>query len=78
MENQLEGQQSGTTRPWMKMIISVKVATCVLHISQSLHQRRCHVILIGDAGSRSCALLAAGLLNFQVYQVASRLPSQSG
>ena len=52
MENQLEGQQSGTTRPWMKMIISVKVATCVLHISQSLHQRRCHVIQIGRASCR--------------------------
>ena len=71
MENELDKDQNTSTRPWMKMIISLKVATRILHITQSLNQMRGHVILIGDAGSgrRSCALLSSRLLKYEVYQI---------
>ena len=72
MENRLEqhNKENMVTAP-IKLVISLNVAFHVLHISHALNRQRGHVILIGDAGRgrRSCATVAALLLDYSIFQV---------
>lgn len=55
----------------VKLTISSSVAKNIMHITQALDRQRGHVIIIGEVGSgrRSCALVSALVLNYEVYQV---------
>jgi dynein heavy chain len=72
MENRLEqhNKDNMVSAP-IKLVISLNVAYHVLHISHALNRQRGHVILIGDAGRgrRSCATVAALLLDYEIFQV---------
>lgn len=72
MENRLEQyNKDNTVSAPIKLVISLNVAYHVLHISHALNRQRGHVILIGDAGRgrRSCATVAALLLDYDIFQV---------
>jgi dynein heavy chain len=72
MENRLEQHnKDNTVSAPIKLVISLNVAYHVLHISHALNRQRGHVILIGDAGRgrRSCATVAALLLDYDIFQV---------
>lgn len=75
IENRLEKHNKETTSGPIKLVISLNVANHVLHISHALNRQRGHVILIGDAGRgrRSCATLAALMLNYEIFQVFIKL-----
>lgn len=72
MEARLEqhNKESTVSAP-IKLVISLNVAYHILHISHALNRPRGHVILIGDAGRgrRSCATVAALLLDYKIFQV---------
>ena len=55
----------------VKLTISLSVAKNIMHITQALDRQRGHVIIVGDVGSgrRSCAVVSALLLNYEVYEV---------
>lgn len=71
IENRLEKHNKETKFAPVKLVISLNVANHVLHISHALNRQRGHVILIGDAGRgrRSCATLAALMLDYDIFQV---------
>lgn len=73
MENRLEQHNKDTTLAPIKLVISLNVAYHILHISHALNRQRGHVILIGDAGRgrRSCATVAALLLDYNLVQVST-------
>lgn len=71
MENRLEQHNKETTAAPVRLVISLNVANHILHISHALNRQRGHAILIGDAGRgrRSCATVAALMLNYDIFQV---------
>lgn len=71
MENRLEQHNKATTAAPVRLVISLNVANHILHISHALNRQRGHAILIGDAGRgrRSCATVAALMLNYDIFQV---------
>lgn len=54
-----------------QLVISTNVASHILHITQAMSRPGGHVVLIGNAGSgrRSCAMVSALLLNYEIHQV---------
>lgn len=71
MENKLSQFNKTIKSGPIELVISLHVANHILYSTQALSRPRGHVILIGDAGSgrRSCAMVSALLLDYEIFQV---------
>lgn len=71
MEHKLELYNQKIKGTPLRLVFSLNVAGHVLHIIHALSRPKGHVILIGDAGRgrRSCAIVSALLLNYEIFRV---------
>ena len=74
MENKLDLYNKSHKGAPLKLVFSMNVAGHVLHIIHALSRPKGHAILIGEAGRgrRSCAIVSALLLNYEIFQVFHR------